>query len=193
MSHPGEYYSDYPDAVQAPALGRPWVIAGPPGVGIGSVGSSLCSLTGWPYVEVERIIEHEVGRSIAGLVSREGISLVTARCWSRVYRAIIRSPAACIAVHAPVIASEPRLQEILARARLVYLDADPAALHAHLERQQAKSPGELAWFGRSAILRSDVQRLAEECLPVRAAAHEVRHVRPDAALRTARAIFRDLT
>lgn len=192
MSHPAEYYSDYPDAVQVPALERPLVLAGPPGVGIGSVGSALCSLTGWPYVEVERVIEHEVGRSIAGLVSREGIALVTARCWSHLYRAIIRSPAACVAVHAPVIAADPRLREVLSRAKLIYLEAEPQDLHAHLERQQVQKPGELAWFGRSAILRPDVQRLADESVAVRAAAHEVRRVRPDAALRTARAIFRDL-
>lgn len=193
MPHPAEYYSDYPDAVQVPSLERPLVLAGPPGIGVGSVGAALCSLTGWPYVEVERVIEHEVGRSIAGLVSREGIELVTARCWSHVYRALIRSPAACIAVHAPVLASEPRLAEVLSRARLVYLDADASALHANLERQQARSPGELAWFGRSAILRHDVEQLVADSTIVRASAHEVRPVRPDAALRTARSILKALS
>ena len=98
-----------------------------------------------------------------------------------------------IAVHAPVLASEPRLAEVLSRARLVYLDADASALHANLERQQARSPGELAWFGRSAILRHDVEQLAADSTMVRASAHEVRPVRPDAALRTARSILKALS
>jgi shikimate kinase len=191
MSHPAEYYSDYPDAPVIPRLQRPLVITGPPGIGIKSVGAALCSLSGWPYVEIERLVEHDVGCAIAGLVSVEGLALVSARCWSQVYRALIRSPAAVIAVHAPILAHRPRLDELLARARMVYLDAEPADLFRHLEHQQTQSPGELAWFGRSAIELEAVRELVRESDPVRRAAHEVRRVRPEGALRSARAILAD--
>ncbi len=191
MPHPAEYYSDYPDAQVTPELDRHIVLTGPPGVGVKSVGTALCSLSGWAYVEVDRLVEHDVGCAIAGLVAREGLALVSARCWSQVYRALVRSPAAVIVVHAPVLAHRSRLNELLERARLVYLDADPADLAVHLKHRQTQRPGELAWFGRSPIELDAVHALVRESDPVRRAAHEVRRVRPDASLRAARAILAD--
>jgi len=193
MSHPGEYYSNYPGAVEIPLLQKHLVLTGPPGTAPGSVGAALCSLTGWPMCEVERLVEHDAGRAIAALVQTEGIQMVSARVWSHVARQLARPRPSVIAVHAPFLQHAPRLAHVRAHAQLVFLDAHPAGLPAALRRRQQEQPGELPWFGRFPIDDARVAELHAASQTVAAGA-SLRHPvdGADRPLRTVQALLETL-
>ena len=193
MSGPFSYYGDHPLAEPTPFLKRRVVLAGAPGVGEGVVGSTLCSLTGWPFVEIERAVEHDAGHSMARLMVHEGEAMVSARCWAHVARALVRQPLSVIAVPAIVLAPSPRLKHVLQNADLHYITAPVEEQVAWLEKRRIRDGGRLGWFPNGMAGPPSVEVLHQACAPVARDATVSHAVRPDAHLRTARRLMRMLT
>lgn len=193
MDGPPSYYSNHPLADSVPFLQRPVVLAGSPGVGVGIIGASLCSLTRWPYVEIERAVEHEAARSLAWLMTNEGEAVVSGRCWAHVVRALARQPASVVAVPAIVVAPGPRLNHILEHADVHFITASVDDQVEWLEQRSARDGGRLDWFpsGLSGIPSVEVLHLAGAPVAQRALACHT--VRPSAHLRTARRLLKTLT
>jgi shikimate kinase len=63
---------DYYDPSPRLRLGRCVVLAGQIGSGAPAIGRHVCSRTGLPFHEVDRLIEHEAGCSLARLVVERG-------------------------------------------------------------------------------------------------------------------------
>ena len=185
MAGPLSYYGNYPGAESVPPLARPIVLAGAPGVGIGLIGASLCSLTGWPYVEIERAVEHDAGRAIAGLMMREGEAMVSARCWAHVARSLARRPHSVIAVPAIVLAPGPRLKHVQQHARLHHLTA-PIDEQVDWLLQRSEREDGLAWFPAGVGGPPSVEVLHLAGAPVARSADVCHSVTPSAHLRTAR-------
>jgi len=193
MSNSHSYYGAHPLAEAAPTLDRPLVLSGAPGVGVGLVGATLCSLTGWPFVEIERAVEHDAGHSIARLTVQEGIAMVSARCWAHVARTLGRSPTSVIAVPAMVLAASPRLAHVLERATVHHLTASIPDQVEWLQQRSERDPGHLGWFLSGTAATTAVETLHQSCLPVAQRATACHTVRPSAHLRTARTLMALLT
>jgi shikimate kinase len=64
--------TDYYDPHPRIRLGRSVVLAGHIGSGAAAIGRHVCSRTGLPFHEIDRLIEHEAGCSLARLVVERG-------------------------------------------------------------------------------------------------------------------------
>ena len=73
-------------------LGRAVVIAGQIGCGAAAIGRNLTARTGLPFAEVDRVIEHEAGRSLARLAVEEGTRRLEDRAAAVLRRLVESSP-----------------------------------------------------------------------------------------------------
>ncbi len=130
----------------SPALDRPVVVAGAPGVGLSGIASAVGSLSGWPLVELDRRVEHDAGRSVAHIVLDEGAAMLAARCRAHLARALRERPPGIVAVRAAVLDHADTRRELAARARLVLLEAPVDVLVFGLALLRARSPGSVPDF-----------------------------------------------
>lgn len=193
MSGPSSYYGDHPLAGAVPLLKRHVLLAGAPGVGEGLVGAALCSLTGWSFVEIERVVEHDSRHTIARLMVREGEAMVSARCWAHLARVFARRPPCVVAVPAVVLAPGPRLRHALEHADLHFITAPVEEQVEWLEQRSARDDGKLGWFPAGVEGPPSVEVLHQACAPVARVATACHAVRPASHLRTARSLMQTLT
>ena len=73
--------SDYYDPFPRMSLSRPILIAGQLGSRTRLIGRSFCARTGLPFVDIDRKIEHEAGRSLIEIAGVEGPARVAN--WAR--------------------------------------------------------------------------------------------------------------
>jgi shikimate kinase len=89
-----DYYEPYPRL----RLSRAVVLAGQIGCGAAAIGRNVASRTGLPFSEVDRLIEHEAGSSLARLVVEEGPEGLAGRAEAVLARLAGRSPRGLIVV-----------------------------------------------------------------------------------------------
>lgn len=186
MHGPPSYYGDHPLAVAPPLLRRSVVLSGAPGVPTGLVGATLCSLGGWPFVEIERAVEHDARHTIARLIQREGVAMVSARCWSHLARTLARSRPAIIAVPALALAAPQRLAHIRAHADHHHLAASVDDQLAWLASRPVADTTPPGWFADQELTRATVDDRHQQCAAVAGAADMRHHMVPRSHLRTAR-------
>lgn len=83
---------DYYDPQPSLRLSRPIVLAGQVGAGTRMIGRALCGRTGLPFVEVDRQIEHESGRSLARIAVEEGLDRLSRLARSVFERLALQRP-----------------------------------------------------------------------------------------------------
>ena len=83
---------DYYDPQPCLRLSRPIVLAGQIGAGTRLIGRALCARTGLPFVEVDRQIEHEAGRSLTRIAVEESVDRLSSLARSVFERLALQRP-----------------------------------------------------------------------------------------------------
>ena len=137
------YYDPYPLL----RLSRPVVLAGQIGCGARLVGRSLSARTGLPFAEVDRLIEHEAGRSLIRIAHEDGAAHIEHGALRVLERLATRPPFGLIVLDGAWPAGDS-LPQLIEKMDFVHLQRAPAFLHERLlkERQRA---GEWIVYGDS--------------------------------------------
>ena len=105
------------------------------------VGYSISALTGLPFIDLMRLIEHQAGQSIAELILRQGeiaLRRLESICLSQ---ALKERPCGVLSLGDGTLIDEQQRQRVLQQTRLVYLQMDLPQLYWKLRHDltQAKS------------------------------------------------------
>jgi shikimate kinase len=112
--------SDYYEPHARIRLQKPIVLAGKIGCTAAAIARSLAGQTGLPFTEVDRLIEHEAGRSLARIAAEDGAERLTAWADSALSRIAGDAPFGLIVLDRawPSIAARGTLRD---RTHLVYV------------------------------------------------------------------------
>lgn len=99
---------DYYDPSPRIRLARSIVIAGQLGCGARMIGRTLSARTGLPFAEVDRLIEHEAGRSLREIAAEEGTKRIEALARTVLERRALERPFGLIVVDRAWPAAESR-------------------------------------------------------------------------------------
>ncbi|MBL8619129.1 MAG: hypothetical protein JNM72_26180 [Deltaproteobacteria bacterium] len=152
-------------------LERPVVVIGPPGAGTVAVCNALVSVTGLPFIDLMRRVEHDAGKSAAHIQLREGERMLRAREAALLLRALDERPAGLIACGAWAWSSAEVRRELKARAQTVRLRRPLPALVDGLIEELRRSPAsEPAFMGRQPVTSARLRALLAELEPAQATA-----------------------
>ena len=127
--------SDYYDYHATVQLVRPTVLIGLPGVDYRQVGRDTSSLTGLPFVDVDRWVEHEAGQSLYALLSDRGAEVLE-QAESRMTEKALGSPPPGIIVLGDAALAQPtNLERALTRGFVVYFKQSLSNVYWELRRQ----------------------------------------------------------
>ena len=120
-------------------LQRPVVLIGFLGVDQHGLGRDLAALSGLPLIEVDRWIEHEAGQSLCSLVQTQGIEALRQLEDRFLAQALTTRPSGIIVLGDGALIKEANLQQVLAKATLVYLKLSLASTYWKLRHQAVGS------------------------------------------------------
>ena len=120
-------------------LQRPVVLIGFLGVDQHGLGRDLAALSGLPLIEVDRWIEHEAGQSLVSLVQTQGIEALRQLEDRFLAQALTTRPSGIIVLGDGALIKEANLQQVLAKATLVYLKLSLASTYWKLRHQAVGS------------------------------------------------------
>ncbi len=127
--------SNYYDYGPLVLLQRPIALIGFLGVDPHGLGRDLAALSGLPLIEVDRWIEHEAGQSLVSLVQTQGIEALRQLEDRLLTRALATRPLGIIVLGDGVLINEANLQQVRAKATLVYLKLSLASTYWQLRCQ----------------------------------------------------------
>lgn len=125
---------DDPYYSHAPALvpDRPVALTGFLGARVPLTGALLSTLTGLPFIDLDRHVEHDAGCSLARLVYARGTDVLAGHERRVLARVLRESPPPIIALgHATL--TDPQTRALLCqKARLIFIERPLAELHRQL-------------------------------------------------------------
>jgi len=146
-----DYYEPYPRL----RLSKAMVLAGQLGCGAAAIGRNVASRTGLPFCEIDRMIEHEAGCSLARLAVEGGAEGVVRRAESVLARLAGQSPRGLIIVDRAWL--PPTAREILRRqTHFVYIRRPIPYLLEHLDHEVRRS-GDWILDGHAAPIRDEIE------------------------------------
>ena len=116
-------------------LQRPVVLIGFLGVDQHGLGRDLAALSGLPLIEVDRWIEHEAGQSLVSLVQTQSIEVLRQLEDRFLAQALATRPSGIVVLGDGALLKEANLQQVLAKATLVYLQLSLASTYWKLRHQ----------------------------------------------------------
>ena len=116
-------------------LQRPVALIGFLGVDQHGLGRDLAALSGLPLIEVDRWIEHEAGQSLISLAQTQGIEALRQLEDRFLAQALVTRPSGIIVLGDGALIKEANLQQVLAKATLVYLKLSLASIYWKLRHQ----------------------------------------------------------
>lgn len=128
------YYDPYPRFI----LTRPMVIAGQIGCGARRVGRALTARTGLPFAEIDRLIEHEAGCSLAQIAASEGPARVARWSLAVMERLATQRPYSLIVLDSawpPTSSIKPLLRKL----DFVHLQRDSAFLLERFDKERRRT------------------------------------------------------
>jgi len=132
-----ERSSDYYDPHPRVTIDKPIVLAGQIGSGAPAIGRGVAARTGLRFSEIDRMVEHGAGCSLAALAASEGIAIVEERADGALRRVVARPPFGLIVLeHAWPAGCGDVLRE---HAHLVNIDRPLEYLSARAESAPAWS------------------------------------------------------
>ena len=135
MQIPDPDYYDYHPTV---ALSRCVVLGGTPSAAYREVGHDLAALTGLPLIDLDRLLEHQVGASLWDFLQREGEDKLRRLENELFAKSLETSPCALIIAGGGVLVQESNRRLIKGRAALAYLSLPPTAAYWELRREFAE-------------------------------------------------------
>ena len=120
-------------------LQRPVVLIGFLGVDQHGLGRDLAALSGLPLIEVDRWIEHEAGQSLFSLVQTQDIEVLRQLEDRFLAQALTTRPPGIVVLGDGALIKETNLQQVLAKATLVYLKLSLASTYWKLRHQAVGS------------------------------------------------------
>ena len=179
------YYDPYPQV----RLAKPICLVGFMGSETHSVGYFVSSMTGLPYVELDKLIEHEVGMSLAQLYLEDG-----ERRWRRLEalhlsRVLKQTPPRLICLGDGSLLNRESQKLCLSSAKLVYIRRPRTALLSNIQRGRVETPGRYPYWSQR-IPRS-IEDL-DALLRTREPTYELAHTLIDAGELTSLEVARRL-
>lgn len=125
-------YYDYHPTVQ---LERPVALGGMPGTPYREVGHYLASLTGLSILDLDRWLEHQVGKSLWDFVQSEGEQELRQKEFEYLDRALVAQPCGLLIVSEGTLAQAANRRKISESAGLVYLSSAPSTAYWQVRQQ----------------------------------------------------------
>ena len=140
------YYDPYPQVI----LGKPVCLIGFMGSEVHHITYFLSSMTGIPFIELDKLIEHDVGMSLAQLYLEEGETRWRAREEVHLKRALDTSPPRliCLGDGALIAAENRRL--CLQKADVLYVRRPREVLLENIQRGRREVPGRFPYWSTHA-------------------------------------------
>ena len=155
----------YYDPVVTHVLSKPLAICGFWGARIPDVGAYISSYTGISFIDLERKIEHHLGRSLRHYVSKEAkIVAVERACLENLRR---QSPCVVIALRPETLFDETCARIVQESMDLVFIDILPNHLQQGIE-ELVHTQKDNRFFQLDDLDWTDMHQLTEYCLPYRA-------------------------
>ena len=154
----------YYDPVVTHVLPKPLAICGFWGAKIPDVGAYISSYTGISFTDLERRIEHHLGRSLRHYVSKESkIIAVERACLEKLSR---QSPCVIIALRPETLFDDVCALIVQESMDLVFIDTGPNHLQQGIE-ELVQTQRNNRFFLLDDLDWTDPNQLAEYCLPYR--------------------------
>lgn len=138
------YYDPYPQV----SLTRPHCLVGFMGSEVHHTTYFLSSMTGVPYVELDKRVEHEVGMSVAQLYLESGEERWRAVEADALARALRERPAPLICLGPSALLSEQSRALCLSSAELIYIRRPRDVLLDHIRRGRVETPGRFPYWAK---------------------------------------------
>lgn len=137
MQIPDPGYYDYHPTV---ALSRSVVLGGTPSAAYREVGHNLAALSGLPLIDLDCLLEHQVGQSLWDFLQREGEEKLRHLENELLAKSLENSPCGLVIAGGGVLAQAANRLLIKERAALAYLSLPPTAAYWELRRIGERGP-----------------------------------------------------
>ena len=136
------YYGHQPPVL----LERPLCLVGFLGAGSVAVGSALGALTGLPWIDLDRRVEHAAGRTVSQLVLERGDGALQQLEGVALRRALDARPPGIISLGAGALRLPGSAAAVASEATSVYLRWPVEALARNIRRELDQQPGRYPEF-----------------------------------------------
>lgn len=183
------YYDPYPLV----NLDKPLCLVGFMGCDIHSIGYFIASLTGLPFVEVDKLIEHEVGMSLAQLYLERGEEE-----WRRLEDYFLRKtldmkPARLICLGDGALINPQNQSICLQNADLIYIRRPQRSLLERIQKGRRELPQRFPlWVNRAPHSFAELKPLLDERVPTYESAHTLVDIGDLSALEASQRIIKRL-
>ncbi len=163
--------SDYYDPSPRITVSRPIVIGGQLGCGARLIGRALCARTGLAFADVDRLIEHEAGASLARLAGEKGIVRIGTLASETLERVVGQRPWGVIVLDQawPTIEVTALLES---QSHFIHVQRDAAFLFETLSRRaHVRDRWLMAHQGEEVLEVGDLAQLDAQRMPLLRAAH----------------------
>ena len=170
-------------------LAKPLCLVGFTGAEVHSVGYFISGMTGIPYVELDKLVEHDVGMSLAQLYLEEGEDRWRQLESHHLAKTLDVRPPRIICLGDGSLLSSVNQQRCLSNAELIYIRRPREVLLHHIQRGRVEVPGRYPYWSRR--IPSSVADL-DDFLTIREPTYELAHTLIDAGELTSLEIARRL-
>ena len=140
------YYDPYPQK----SLKQPLCLVGCSGAEVHSIAYWISGLTGLPYIEVDKLVEHEVGKGLAHLYLESGEEEWRAVERRLLSRTLGETPPRIICIGESALLNPESLRECLRRSELVYIRRPRDVLLKAIQRGRVETPNRFPYWSRHA-------------------------------------------
>ncbi|MEM7163929.1 MAG: shikimate kinase [Planctomycetota bacterium] len=152
------------------------------GAGHEQIGSTMAALTGLPYTELDRSVEHATGCTVGQLVIEGGEDRYREAEADRLARVLRERPAGIVALGEGALLNAGNRALVSDESVLVYVHREADDLAARLRSQQERLPGAgFPWFPAAGFCDNDFAALSD----TRASCYEEATLRVNATGRSA--------
>lgn len=119
---------------------RPVALTGFAGSRSALVGRAVCALTGLPFIDLDRWVEHESGSCLSHLVLKNGQCAQRTLESRLLERALKARPQGIIVLGEGTLLNEGNQNAVTTQATLVYISLSVFELYARIREESAQSP-----------------------------------------------------
>ena len=153
------YYDPFPPLIPERSIG----LIGFIGADQARIGSILGSVTGLPFSDIPRLVEHEQGEALASLIEERGEQAVRTLEGTWVKKLLSAQPPGILSFGHAGLHDRALYREMNAAMTLVYIAHDPGQLRESVFERIERVPRLFApWLTVSSVFTGDFERLWQE-------------------------------